>query len=176
MVKLKKVIQVDTSDGKYRYSVLNTLGFKVSSSDDTDLIDITEADVEGTERALSKSIGLRSNNLAEYIPNYSSIHEVVESISLSLQITAGKLNGLADVVSNEPLDKGQKEDLLDYLEGQYSDGWGESFEQLPYHTSNEEVDIEYLDENDELVYDTEYVDIEYYCSFWQSNGFRIWIK
>ena len=57
--------------------------------------------------------------------------------------------GCTTVVLKEPLADEEMEDLQDYLHGQFSDGWGEGFEQRP-------IDVE---------------DGEIYVSFWNNGNF-----
>lgn len=54
----------------------------------------------------------------------------------SVAIRDGELMGCTTVRLKEPLDKMEMQDLQGYLKGQFSDGWGEGFEQHDIQTSN----------------------------------------
>ena len=54
----------------------------------------------------------------------------------SIEIRNGELMGCTTVVLKEPLADEEMEDLQDYLHGQFSDGWGEGFEQQEIQTDD----------------------------------------
>lgn len=54
----------------------------------------------------------------------------------SVVIRDGELMGCTTVRLKEPLDKMEMQDLQGYLKGQFSDGWGEGFEQQEIQTGD----------------------------------------
>ena len=54
----------------------------------------------------------------------------------SVEIHSGELMGCTTVKLREPLAGPEMSDLQDYLKGQFSDGWGESFEQQEIQTGD----------------------------------------
>lgn len=64
------------------------------------------------------------------------VKEKVLSAIPSVAIRDGELMGCTTVQLKEPLDKMEMQDLQDYLKGQFSDGWGEGFEQQEIQTGD----------------------------------------
>ncbi len=52
----------------------------------------------------------------------------------SVEIRGGELKGCTTVKLKEPLTETEMQDLQDYLKGQFSDGWGEGFQQQEIQT------------------------------------------
>lgn len=77
----------------------------------------------------------RSGDLAKYIHDDCGaecgvqINQKVLSIVPSVESVNGELVGCATVKLREPLNREETAALCSYLEGQYSDAWGECFEQ-----------------------------------------------
>lgn len=51
--------------------------------------------------------------------------------------------GVAVVRLTKPLDEAELNDLKDYITGQYSDGWGESFEQHEIQSDGKEIYVHF---------------------------------
>lgn len=81
--------------------------------------------------AISKQIEREGEHLEQYLDAetepYLAAH--VKSIRISVEERSGELCGCATVVVDEDLTERGWNDLQDYITGQYSDGWGEGFEQ-----------------------------------------------
>lgn len=54
----------------------------------------------------------------------------------SVEIRGGELMGCTTVKLREPLTEAEMQDLQEYLKGQFSDGWGEGFEQQEIQTGD----------------------------------------
>ena len=93
---------------------------------------------------------------------------------ISTKIICEKINntifGAAECEVSDDWTDDDTAQLKEYLSGQYSDGWGEGFEQHEI-ASYEEDDEFWDDEDEEYYYDTTTYYV--YVSFWQYNGFRI---
>ena len=72
---------------------------------------------------------LLGEDLMEYYDEKDSVKEKVTNLELSVVLKAGELMGCAEVTIQAPLDRWEMNRLETYLTGQYSDGWGEGFEQ-----------------------------------------------
>lgn len=68
-------------------------------------------------------------NLMDYFDGTPSIKEKVTSAVVSVKEAEGVLYGCTTLELTEFLDKAELTELCDYITGQYSDGWGEGFEQ-----------------------------------------------
>ena len=63
----------------------------------------------------------------------------------SVEIRDGELMGCTTVRLKEPLTEAEMKDLQDYLKGQYSDGWGEGFEQQEIQTGDGVLYVHFWD-------------------------------
>ena len=73
-------------------------------------------------------------------------HEVkakILSAIPSVEIRNGELTGCTTVRLEAPLTETEMEDLLEYLKGQFSDGWGEGFEQQAIQISNGVLNVHF---------------------------------
>jgi hypothetical protein len=111
--------------------------------------------------------------LAYYLDDrYPEAKEKVRDIRIGVMELEGKVVGLAVVRAVEELSQQGIEEIKNYLTGQYSDGWGEGFEQRPIKEWREEVEYEEYDEEEDDYYTyTDYENRELYLSFW---GCRDW--
>ena len=82
-----------------------------------------------------------NNNLKSYL----------KSIKINFDVSKAKL--ITTVISTKSLNDNDLQVIKDYMEGQFSDGWGESFEQTPIK--------EYIDDY-EYEEEDEYGDIDVY--------------
>ena len=68
-------------------------------------------------------------DLMQYYHEDDFLRRKVVSAVPSVEICGNKLCGCMNVELREPLNEGEQAALCDYISGQYSDGWGEGFEQ-----------------------------------------------
>ena len=92
--------------------------------------------------------------LMTYFDGSEAVDEKVASISIDVEEVDGELFGVAVCKVKGSLDPCELEELKEFCVGQYSDGWGEGFEQRPRRT--------------------DYGDL--YVSFWEHDGFFIRTK
>ena len=90
-------------------------------------------------------------DLMQYYHEDDSVRRKVVSAVPSVEICGNKLCGCMNVELREPLNEGEQAALCDYISGQYSDGWGEGFEQR-------EIDVG---------------DGKLYVHFWQDHDFEL---
>lgn len=120
-------------------------------------------------------------NLADYTDKDMPYSKKLHSINISTTWIKGKLHGLATCAVDDDWNEEDTAHLIEYLIGQYADGWGEGFEQreIASYTDEDYCEESYEDEETgEFIYENVPYDVTYYVyvSFWQSENFRIWAE
>lgn len=98
---------------------------------DEDTVELHGYELTDYADAISQQIEREGENLEQYLDavNEPYLAAHVKSIQLSVEERGGELCGCATVVVDEDLTERGWNELQEYLSGQYSDGWGEGFEQ-----------------------------------------------
>ena len=99
-------------------------GFFLSQEDAVRYFDEIHAALKTEHRHIDDERGLM-----EYYGEDNSVDEKVHSLSVDVEIHDGKLWGVATLTRIAPLTTEEYDQLKEYLTGQYSDGFGEGFEQ-----------------------------------------------
>ena len=96
------------------------------------------ADMSYYEDSIRRIAEQYSRDLAAYLSESqnSEIKAKVRSAIPSVEIRNGELMGCTTVKLREPLTDTEMKDFQDYLKGQFSDGWGEGFEQREIQTGD----------------------------------------
>ena len=96
-----------------------------------DLIELRGYEMADYLEAITEQIEREGDRLEQYLDSENAPYLVthVKSIRLSVEERDGELCGCATVIVDEDLTEHGWNDLQEYLSGQYSDGWGEGFEQ-----------------------------------------------
>ena len=84
---------------------------------------------DAVDEAVKKDIADFNGDLMQYYHEDDSVRHKVVSAVPSVEIHGNKLCSCLNVELREPLNEGEQAVLCDYISGQYSDGWGEGFEQ-----------------------------------------------
>lgn len=74
------------------------------------------------------------------------VKEKVLNAVPTVEIRDGELMGCTMVKLKEPLTEAEMQDLQDYLKGQFSDGWGEDFEQQEIQTGDGVLYVHFAEE------------------------------
>jgi hypothetical protein len=91
--------------------------------------DVDLSDMEGADEALEEMVkDFNEAELEQYIHD-EKLKSVVTSIRM---IVANPDSAIIEVNTSRDLDEKEKKQLLDYIDGQCSDGWGEGFEQQDF--------------------------------------------
>ena len=93
--------------------------------------------------------GEAERGLMTYFDGSEAVDEKVASINIDVEEVDGELFGVAVCKVKGRLSPGELEELKEFCTGQYSDGWGEGYEQRPRRTDYGSL----------------------YVSFWDCNGF-----
>ena len=84
---------------------------------------------DAVDEAVKKDIADFNGGLMQYYHEDDSVRHKVVSAVPSVEIHGNKLCGCLNVELQRSLNEGEQAVLCDYISGQYSDGWGEGFEQ-----------------------------------------------
>ncbi|MEN6315637.1 MAG: hypothetical protein ABFD25_15495 [Clostridiaceae bacterium] len=115
---------------------------------DDNPVDITPAEVVAYEDAILAAIAKENRQfkndcgLAEYIHD-EALNKKVHSLYPSVEIIDGELWGVMTAGLREALSGEETAELLDFVTGQNSDGYGEGFEQRPIKTPDGEIYVSF---------------------------------
>lgn len=85
--------------------------------------------------------------LMAYFECGTAVENKVHSLFVDVEVHEKKLWGVATITLTEPISQREMAILKDYLEGQYADGFGESFEQHPIKTGDGELYVSLWENN-----------------------------
>ena len=95
------------------------------------------------------------DELMQYFSGSASIQEKVKSAVVTIENQEGTLYGCTKLELNEFLNTEELKELGDYITGQYSDGWGEGFEQRGIKIPEGELYVSFWNSGDEFFLTTE---------------------
>ena len=104
------------------------------------------------EESIREAMGQRDNddggNLMPYFDEDRNpgVKEKVLNAVPTVEIRDGELMGCTTVKLKESLTEAEMQDLEDYLKGQFSDGWGEGFEQQEIQTGDGVLYVHFAEE------------------------------
>jgi hypothetical protein len=84
-----------------------------------------------------------------------AVDEKVRSMYVDVETHGGRLWGVATLELTKELTPGELDEVKDYLSGQYSDGFGEGFEQQEIRVDQGELYVSLWNSTDEFFIDTE---------------------
>lgn len=84
---------------------------------------------EEIEKAVKAYTDNGTEDLMKYFYESDYVKQHVRSLVPSVEVWNGRLYGCTTVRADDDLSEPGWDKLMDYLAGQYSDGWGEGFEQ-----------------------------------------------
>lgn len=93
--------------------------------------------------------------LMAYYHDGDSVNDKVRSLHVDVEVHDGKLWGVATLTLTEALSPEELGTLKDYLSGQYSDGFGEGFEQRDIKIDRGELNVSLWEWGDHFFIDTE---------------------
>lgn len=158
---------------QYRYTVKGTLLGSRCYNEYTEWMSPKEL-VDYMEEISALFTRDPEDELAQYIWDDSPIHGVVTEIWVGIKNINGALYSWTEVTANRELTKIEKDALLDYLAGQFSDGYGEGLEQREFNSYTDIDVVEEWDEEEQEYYMEEVeTRVDMYLHLWQSNNFHL---
>ena len=106
---------------------------------------------DAVDEAVKKDIADFNGDLMQYYHEDDSVRSKVVNAVPSVEIHGNKLCGCLNVELQGSLNEGEQAVLCDYISGQYSDGWGEGFEQRDIRVEDGTLAVH----------------------FWQEDGFKM---
>lgn len=123
--------------------------------------------------AVSSSMSeMGPTGLAQYIDSkYNKLEEgLINSIIVDVELQGNKVISKTIIKASRELTDEEIESLKDYISGQFSDGWGEGFEQQAIGDWDEEEETEEWDEEEQENYTDSYTETyELFTHFWSSK-------
>lgn len=136
--------------------------------------------LKGVSKAIVKMLNeYGTPNLADYISTHNKAYGVVTDIYTDIKVDevdkeVYEIYSETVVKSTKELNEEQKEDLLHYIAGQFSDGYGEGLEQQYFSSGSYWETIYVWDEEigDDVVYD-DHVYTSITLHLWQEENFKL---
>lgn len=168
---------------QYKYAIKGTIIGTICYEDYTEDIDFREL-VEYEEEIRSLFPTDENGNLdpddelSQYIHESGErdgmLYGVVTEIWVNVKNIDGKLYSWTEVTANRALNEIEKEALLDYLSGQFSDGYGEGIEQHAFISYTDTDVVEEWDEEEQEPYMEEVeTRVDMYLHLWNSKNFNL---
>lgn len=103
---------------------------------------------EEIEKAVKAYTDNGTENLMKYFDESDYVKQHVRSLVPSVEVWNGRLYGCTTVRADQDLSEPGWDKLMNYLTGQYSDGWGEDFEQREIETEDGLLYVHFWQDHD----------------------------
>ena len=103
---------------------------------------------DAVDEAVKKDIADFNGDLMQYYHEDDSVRQKVVSAVPSVEIHGNKLCGCLNVELKEALLDDEQTVLCNYISGQYSDGWGEGFEQRDIRVEDGTLAVHFWQDHD----------------------------
>ena len=100
------------------------------------------------EKAVAAYTDNGTEDLMKYFYESEYVKQHVRSLVPSVEVWNGRLYGCTTVRADDDLSEPGWDKLMDYLAGQYSDGWGEGFEQREIETEDGLLYVHFWQDHD----------------------------
>ena len=160
---------------KYNYVIKGTVIGSRCYDDYTEEISAEELAEYLMEISAMFSRGL-DDELAQYINEdfETGIKESVTEIWVNVKVIDGEMYSWTEVTTNRELTENEKSELLEYLTGQFSDGFGEGLEQQEFESyTNTDINEGYDEDTQEYYMDEEETEVYMYLHLWNSKDFKL---
>ena len=145
---LYEVYEWDTVTQQYiPYGGYNKYRVERNSDGTYSVVNDTEY-AKDIEKAVKAYTDNGTEDLMKYFYESEYIKKHVLSLVPSVEVWNGRLYGCTTVRTDEDLSEPGWDKLMDYLSGQYSDGWGEGFEQREIETEDGLLYVHFWQDHD----------------------------
>lgn len=103
---------------------------------------------DAVDEAVKKDIADFNGDLMQYYHEDDSVRSKVVTAIPSVEVHGNKLCGCLTVELKEPLLDDEQTILCNYITGQYSDGWGEGFEQREIDAGDGKLYVHFWQDHD----------------------------
>ena len=103
---------------------------------------------DAVDEAVKKDIADFNGDLMQYYHEDDSVRNKVVTAVPSVEVHGNKLCGCLTVELKEPLLDDEQTVLCNYISGQYSDGWGEGFEQRDIRVDDGTLAVHFWQDHD----------------------------
>ena len=160
--------------GQYKYYIKGTLKGSRGYDNHTEDVESYEL-LEYVDEIRSILKTDEYDELAQYIHEDSILYGTVTEIWVDVKVINKDLYSWTEVTTTLKLTETEQEALLEYLSGQFSDGYGEGLEQHEFYSYTETETSEEYDEEEDEYYEDEYdVRVDMYLHLWHSGDtFRL---
>ena len=107
---------------------------------------------DAVDEAVKKDIADFNGDLMQYYHEDDSVRNKVVTAVPSVEVHGNKLCGCLTVELKEPLLNDEQTILCNYITGQYSDGWGEGFEQHEISVGDGKLYVHFWQDHDFEIY------------------------
>lgn len=136
------------------YSPLNAEFVPQGHDSDEKMEDWSGRDLAPYQHAIQAAVETYREDLAPYYDGPETVKMNIIRMLPSVELYKGKLCGCTTIQFREEMPEHLWNRLFDYVQGQYSDGWGEGFEQR------------------DIPVEGGYLNVH----FWQSERFEFWVE
>ena len=173
--RLKRIAEEKTY--KFKSPITITLSDETGEIDNANLAEYKEYSNELSEAVQEEMNEFGPTGLAEYVD------EPLKSKIESIMVTVKNYAAETIVKVNKELNDKEMTELKYYIEGQFSDGWGEGFEQQPIDSYEEtEIDEDQYYQDQDAGMDVDRSDYEYQTTievrahFWNNKDWYITLE
>lgn len=110
--------------------------------------DLAQYQGEIQQMVTARNSGDWDGNIMQYYHKEDGLAQKVIRAEIGIAVRNRELQGCTAVTVKEPLTADELSSLKDYLTGQYSDGWGESFEQQDIRVADGSLNVHFWQHGD----------------------------
>lgn len=144
---LEEIEEITHKAGKYTESFYFPLTVQIDDEETGSLYEEHNSILIGyaseVKSAIEEEQDRDTNNMAEYFHGDKNLKDKLVSAEWTVEERNGELYGCVNVRLREVLTEEEEESLKDWIVGQNSDGFGESFEQRPLETEEGDLYISF---------------------------------
>lgn len=155
-----------------KYQIKGTL--RVACTDESYNSRYADGEILDFEEEIKAIVERNEPELSRYIPQGHACYGVITEIKVDVKRFRGELVSWTEVIATQELNEYQKFQLLEYITGQFSDGFGEGLEQQPFLTETiDDTREEWNEEEQEVETVPCSEEIQYFAHLWTADDFTL---